>query len=174
VDVRIIAATNEDLDGARAAGTLRQDLYFRLSVVTLKLPPLRDRGEDVILIAEALLERLAGQYDLPVPVLSTAIRRQLMAYPWPGNVRELKNAVERALLLSEPGELDPAELIPQSVVPSEAGGPLPFPAKLDDITVAAASAMLESCGGNRSQAARRLGISRRRLRRLLETAESKT
>ena len=174
VNIRIIAATNEDVEEARAAGTLRQDLYFRLSVVTLRLPPLRERGEDVILIAEALLERLARQHGLPVPSLSTAIRRELLAYPWPGNVRELKNAVERALLLSEPGELDPAELVPQSVAPTAAGGPLPFPAKLENITIAAASAMLNSCGGNRSQAARRLGISRRRLRRLLDMAESKT
>ena len=167
-DVRIIAATNENPDLAVQEGTFRRDLYFRLSVITLSLPPLRKRGDDAIVIAEELLQRMARQHGLPVPALSQESRDALRAHHWPGNVRELKNAVERALLLSPPGELDPDELVPQLVTDPESGGPLPFPARLDDITAAAARAMLETCGGNRSEAARRLGISRRRLRRLLD------
>jgi two-component system response regulator HydG len=168
VNVRIIAATNDDLEGAVKNGSFRRDLYFRLSVITLTLPPLRKRGDDALLIAEELLQRMAHQHGLPVPPLSQASRKAIGSHHWPGNVRELKNAVERALLLSEPGELDTGELVPRLAAEPESGGPLPFPARLDDITAAAARATLEGCGGNRSEAARRLGISRRRLRRLLD------
>ncbi|UCD25111.1 MAG: sigma 54-interacting transcriptional regulator, partial [Gemmatimonadota bacterium] len=168
VDVRIIAATNEDLRLALSAGTFRQDLYFRLGVITLSLPTLRERGNDIVMIAEALLNKLAGQHQLPVPPLRPEVTRTLLGYHWPGNVRELKNAVERALLLSVPGELDARELLPATDIESRASGPIPFPAQLDDITTAAARATLDLCQDNRSEAARRLGISRRRLRRLLE------
>ncbi len=168
VDVRIIAATHEDLSRHIQDGTFREDLYFRLSVITLTLPPLRERGDDLMLIVDALIKELAEHHDLPVPDVTPQARRALLDYHWPGNVRELKNAVERALLLSAPGELDPRELRPQSETIARQGGPIPFPAHLDDITVAAANAMLGLANGNRSEAARRLGISRRRLRRLLE------
>ena len=168
VDIRIIAATNEDLSRHIQDGKFREDLYFRLSVITLTLPPLRERGDDLMLIVDALLKELAEHHDLPVPDITPQARRSLLDYHWPGNVRELRNAVERALLLSAPGELDPRELRPQLETIARQGGPIPFPARLDDITVAAANAMLGLANGNRSEAARRLGISRRRLRRLLE------
>lgn len=168
VDIRIIAATNEDLSRHIQDGKFREDLYFRLSVITLTLPPLRERGDDLMLIVDALLKELAEHHDLPVPDITPQARRSLLDYHWPGNVRELRNAVERALLLSAPGELDPRELRPRSETIARQGGPIPFPARLDDITVAAANAMLGLANGNRSEAARRLGISRRRLRRLLE------
>lgn len=171
MDVRIVAATNEDLRLALKSGEFRQDLYFRIGVITLALPPLRERGNDIILVAETLLERLAEQHRLPRPALTHEARRTLMGYHWPGNVRELKNAVERALLLSKPGELDPRELLPQADADSQGNGPIPFPARLEEITTAAAIATLDLCRDNRSEAARRLGISRRRLRRLLEGEE---
>ena len=167
VDVRIIAATNEDLAGKLKTGKFRQDLYFRLSVITLHLPPLRERGDDVLVIAEALFTELAGQYRLPVPQMTAEVRQALASYNWPGNVRELRNAIERTLLLSPKGELDLDELRPTG---TQTGGDvqkIPFPAMLDDIVNAAAIATLEVSGGNRSEAARRLGISRQRLRRLL-------
>ena len=167
VDVRIMAATNASLKDRIAEGTFREDLYFRLGVITLALPPLRQRGDDVLLIATALLGELAGHHGLPVPQLDAEARSVLMAYHWPGNVRELRNAVERALLLSPPGELAVSELQSQSEPSAQAVGGLPFPAPLDDVETAAARAMLELAGGNRSEAARRLRISRRRLRRLL-------
>ena len=91
----------------------------------------------------------------------------MTGYHWPGNVRELKNALERALLLSEEGELDLDELIPGQTQRQPRGGPIPFPAQLDDIATAAARATLTMCEGNRSEAARQLAISRKRLRRLL-------
>jgi DNA-binding NtrC family response regulator len=167
VDVRVMAASNEDLQEAVARGSFRRDLYFRLGVVTLQLPPLRDRGADVILIARQLLVSLARQHGLPVPALTAEAERALQGHPWPGNVRELKNCVERALLLSPPGRIDLDELVPgRTSTPPATSGPLPFPARLDDITAAAARAMLGLCNGNVSDAARRLKISRRRLRRL--------
>jgi DNA-binding NtrC family response regulator len=167
VDVRIIAATHEDLREAVAAGKFREDLYFRLSVITLTLPPLRERGEDVILIAQELLQRLAAQHGVAVPPLGVEARRALRAHSWPGNVRELKNAVERALLLSPPGELSLAELLPEGSVTDRGNGKFQLPESLDELAATAARATLEQCGGNRSEAARRLSISRQRLRRLL-------
>ena len=170
VDVRILAATNEHLAERVRAGTFREDLFFRLSTVVLRLPPLRERGDDAILLAEALLERLAGEHGLPVPPLTPDVRHRLRHHAWPGNVRELKNAVERALLLSPPGELHIDELLPPVDPQSRGEGPIPFPAPLDQITSAAVRATVELCGGNRSESARRLSISPKRLRRLLSGA----
>jgi DNA-binding NtrC family response regulator len=167
VDVRILAATNEDLPQRVREGRFREDLFFRLSTVVLRLPPLRERGDDLIVIAQALLERLASEHGLPVPTLTPDVRRRLRAHPWPGNVRELKNAVERALLLSPAGELSVDELLPPADTQGRQDGPIPFPAPLHTITSAAVRATVELCGGNRSESARRLLISPRRLRRLL-------
>jgi DNA-binding NtrC family response regulator len=169
VDVRILAATNEDLPERVREGRFRDDLFFRLSTVVLTLPPLRERGEDVILIAEKLLKQLAAEHGLPVPTLEPQLRGRLRAHSWPGNVRELKNAVERALLLSPAGELAVDELLPPADPPAPSDGLIPFPAPLDAITAAAARATVQACGGNRSESARRLGISPRRLRRLLNS-----
>jgi DNA-binding NtrC family response regulator len=104
-----------------------------------------------------------------VPPLTPELRAALLARPWPGNVRELRNTIERALLLSPPGTLSVEELGGTGAV-AAASGALPFPARLADIQRAAARAMLEATGGNRSEAARRLGISRSRLQRLLDGA----
>ena len=104
VDVRVLAAANEDLEQRVREGTFREDLFYRISGVTFRLPPLRDRGDDLHRIAAALLSRLATEHGLPVPVLSREVKELLSRHGWPGNVRELKNAVERALLMSPPGE----------------------------------------------------------------------
>ncbi len=176
VDVRIIAATNDDLSARVQAGSFREDLYYRLAVVTLELPPLRERGDDVILIAEGLLTDLCRRHGLPIPLLDEALKRRLREHPWPGNVRELRNAIERALLLSPPGQLSASELIPKPLAAQNRGTAtgsspteqaIPFPARLEDIVAAAARKMVQFCHGNRSEAARRLGISRPRLRRIL-------
>ncbi len=169
VDLRIIAATNQNLKRDAQAGLFREDLYFRLSAITLSLPPLRERGNDVILIAETLLAKLAKHHGVLAPRLRPEARRSLRGYRWPGNVRELKNAVERALLLSAPGELDMHELLPPPDEEPSKQGPIPFPAPMSEISVAVAQATLEFCGGNRSEAARRLEISRQRLRKLLNS-----
>ncbi len=167
VDVRIMAATHEDLATRVRAGTFRGDLLYRLSTITLTLPPLRERGEDVLLIAETLLAQLAGEHGLPVPALTEDVRHRLREHPWPGNVRELKNALERGMLLSPPGELRADEIALEADSAGRGDGAIPFPAALCDITTAAARATLAVCDGNRRGAARQLGISPRRLRRLL-------
>ena len=173
VDVRIMAATHVDLAAAVARGEFREDLYYRLSVIPIHLPPLRQRGEDVILLAEHFLRTLSAQYGLPAPAVSTELRRALLAHPWPGNVRELRNGLERALLLSD-GGIQAEDLFhgPTTAAPRPngggGGGALPFPARLDEIERAAAFAMLEREDGNKSAAAEALGISRSRLYRLLE------
>ena len=167
VDVRILAATNAHLSDRVREKSFREDLFFRLSTVTLKLPPLRERGDDIILIAQAVLKRLAGEHHLPVPTLTPEVCERLRRHAWPGNVRELKNAVERGLLLSPPGELNVDELLPPVDAEAQGDTLIPFPAPLDQITSAAARATVRLCGGNRSESARRLSISTRRLRRLL-------
>jgi len=166
-NIRIIAATNADLGAAVGEGRFRQDLFYRLNVVSLELPPLRQRGADVLQLAEAFLARFSAQYGLSQPSLGPEQRSALLAHFWPGNVRELRNAIERAVLLSAPGTLDLGQLSAEGLAPS-AGQTLPFPASLKEIVQAAARAMIAATGGNRSEAARRLGISRSRLQRLLE------
>jgi DNA-binding NtrC family response regulator len=167
VDIRLIAATHVNLRSAVRSGVFREDLFYRLNVVALTLPPLRDRDGDVELLTETFVARLATGYGLSVPPLTPELRTALRQHPWPGNVRELRNAIERALVLSPEGTLRVEELgMRQDAVKTD--GVLPFPATLAVLTRAAAGAMLELTNGNKSEAARRLGISRPRLQRLLD------
>jgi len=166
VDTRILAATHVDLAGAVQDGRFREDLYYRLNVVTLTLPPLRDREEDIELLAEHFAQRLAARYGLPTPPLGQETRIALRQHAWPGNVRELRHAVERAILLSDPGTFDPRHLTPATAPPTQ-NGAIPFPATLDEIQVAAARAAVAKHDGNKTAAARQLGISRARLQRFL-------
>lgn len=167
-DVRIVAATNADLGTAVRAGRFREDLYYRLRVVTLSLPPLRERGDDVTRLAEFFIDKLAAQYGLPKPPLTKEARAAILTQAWPGNVRELRNTLERVILLSAPGTLDLSELNAPGVPAPPQARALPFPARLGVIQRAAARAMMEETQGNHSEAARRLGISRSRLSRLLK------
>lgn len=164
IDVRIIAATHVDLAQAVQDGRFREDLFYRLSVIPIHLPPLRERGEDVILLTKHFLSSLAELYDLPVPEITTSLRQSLLAHAWPGNVRELRNTLERFLLLDE-DEIIPAGLHTNAGVSGPA--PLPFPATLDEIERAAARATLARFDGNKSAAAAALGVSRSRLYRIL-------
>ena len=112
VDVRVVAATNRDLAAEVEAGRFREDLYYRLAVFPLELPPLRDRGDDVVLLARAFAERAAARHGEPVPVLEPADERALRSYGWPGNVRELQNVVERAVITSTRRRLELARFLP--------------------------------------------------------------
>jgi DNA-binding NtrC family response regulator len=167
VDVRIIAATHVDLAAAVEAGRFREDLYYRLAVVRIRLPALRERGDDVLLLAEHFLNSFAEVLELPMPTLDRRAREALRSHSWPGNIRELRNAIERVVLLGG-GQFRPADLLlegrPRA---APAGSALPFPARLEDIERAAARLMLERAQGNKSAAADALGISRTRLYRLL-------
>lgn len=167
VDVRIIAATHVDLTDAVRDNRFREDLYYRLSVVPIHLPPLRARGNDIMLLAQAFLQHFSKLYNIPLPAVGESMRSALLAYEWPGNIRELKNSIERSLLLSD-GELAIDELIPaRTRTPAAAPSPIPFPAKLEDIEKEAAHAMVRHCAGNKTAAASALGISRARLYRLI-------
>ena len=168
IDIRLISATHVDLAAAVRAGEFREDLYYRLNVVALVLPPLRDREGDVELLAETFARQLAAAYGLPAPELDLAVRSALRAHAWPGNIRELRNAIERALVLSPPGTLALENLLVAPPRAAAGGEGLPFPAPLDTIIRAAALAMLDRTSGNKSETARRLGISRPRLQRILD------
>jgi len=172
VDVRLIAATHVDLAGEVRLRRFRQDLFYRLDVVTVYLPPLRERREDIVPLARYFLAKFAAEYHLPPAWLTHAAERALLLRPWPGNVRELRNAMERAILLARGGALG-ADSFQSDVsrgLPGHSNPHLPFPATVSEITRAAAAEMLTLCDGNRSEAARRLGVSRSRLRRLLASS----
>jgi DNA-binding NtrC family response regulator len=113
VDLRVVAATHRDLEEDIAAGRFREDLYYRLAVVVVTLPPLRERGDDIQRLAEHCVERAAEDHQLPVPVIASETLALLRAHPWPGNVRQLKNTLERAVLVSEGAYLLPAHLPPE-------------------------------------------------------------
>jgi len=167
IDVRIIAATNRDLLSEIAAGRFREDLFYRLNVVTLHIPPLRERPEDIPLIAQHYLALFAERNRKKVRGFSPQAMDRLLRHPWPGNVRELMNAVERGVVLSRSEYLGEDELalalpvkppVPDSLPESAAGD-----ASLEGVEKATILKTLEAAGGNKSEAARRLGITRRTL-----------
>src|SRR5207244_13205493 len=123
LDVRVIAATNKDLDEAVKSGAFRQDLFYRLNVVTLRLPPLRERPDDIPLLATFFAKRYAAKCKRHVQGIAPEARACLTRYSWPGNVRELENAIERAVVLGSTDRISPEDL-PETVLES-AGGPAP-------------------------------------------------
>jgi two-component system response regulator HydG len=112
-DVRLITATNRDLQTQIATGAFREDLYYRLNVIQIRVPPLRDRGDDVLLLLEHYLERAAQEHGLPRPPLTPDAAQVLVAYEWPGNVRELRNVAERLVVRDSAGPLAPEDLPPE-------------------------------------------------------------
>ncbi|MBZ4647891.1 MAG: Response regulator of zinc sigma-54-dependent two-component system [Desulfomicrobiaceae bacterium] len=166
VDVRILAATNRDLAAEAAAGRFREDLYYRLSVITVAVPPLRARREDIVLLAHHFLQRYAERNHRAVRAFSPRAMDALLRHDWPGNVRELQNAVERAVILC-PAETIDLEDLPASVraaverAPQEGAG---SPGSLEDAERERILEVLRETGGNKSQAARILGITRVTLR----------
>jgi two-component system response regulator AtoC len=158
VDVRFIAATHRDLDAEVAAGRFRQDLFFRINAITLRVPPLRARPLDLPRLAQSFLERAAATAHRTPPALSPELLQALLRYPWPGNVRELRNVIERAVVLGEGAELLPAHL-PQRM---SVLGP-PMREQVDELERRNLVEALGATDGNRTHAAQRLGISRRSL-----------
>ena len=167
VDVRIIAASHLELGDAVKRGEFREDLYYRLNVVPIEMPALRNRPDDIPLLASHFAQRFAEEYGLPRPTISPEALAMLRDRRWPGNVRELRNVMERTILLAGTDFLKPEHF--QDGEGAGIAGPtdLPFPATMTEIEIAAARAMLDRSQGNKSDAARRLGISRTRLQRLL-------
>jgi DNA-binding NtrC family response regulator len=186
VDVRIIAATNHDLEAAYKNGTFRKDIYFRLNVVTVHVPGLRERRSDIPMLVQWFLERYAPGTDLRV---SNAAMKALIQYDWPGNVRELENCVERAVALGDGQLIDLGDLPPAIANASPASSTLPVPSDgaameaaagfatrtgaptstdLEDIERATIQRVFEQVNGDKALAGRMLGISRATLYRKLK------
>jgi DNA-binding NtrC family response regulator len=183
VDVRIVAATNRDLELASQQKLFREDLYFRLAAFPIRIPPLRERGDDVMALAEGFLARFCQELKKPPLRLSEPVRKALMAYSWPGNVRELQNAIERAVILADGDEIAEGDLQLRSVRSSAAAAGAaaaqtldlpgdfdwsgPMPEVLDRahrlLERRLMLAALERCGWNKQHAAERLGIPYKRL-----------
>jgi transcriptional regulator with GAF, ATPase, and Fis domain len=167
VDVRIIAATNRDLSLAVKEGSFRSDLYYRLYVVPLELPPLRDRPGDIPLLMKGLTDGLAKQYGMQPPRYSKATVKLLNSYSWPGNVRELKNFCERMLILFSGRLIEPTNLPTEfqqqysAKTPVTDGFELPDQGiRMQELEVSLIEQALSKTAGNRSRAARLLGLSR--------------
>lgn len=175
VDVCIIAATNRDLKADAEAGRFRSDLYYRLSIIEVHLPPLRDRREDIPYLTAAFVREFATRIGRPITGVTTAAERVLQLAPWPGNIRELRNVIERACILSESRILTEREFVAAMSTPPPprttegasgaplAGGHLFSAAQRDQI-----EHVLREVRGNKTAAAQLLGMSRRSLYRWLD------
>jgi Nif-specific regulatory protein len=173
VNVRLIAATNKDMEKAILEGTFREDLYYRLNVFTIFVPPLRERKADLLLLADHFLEKFSREHGKVIKRISTPAIDMLMAYHWPGNVRELENCIERAVALSRADEIDvgdlPAKIVEHKstrlVLHTESPAQLLTLAEVQQRYV---MQVVAATGGNKTQAARILGIDRRSIYRRLE------
>jgi DNA-binding NtrC family response regulator len=170
VDVRIIAATNRDLNNAVQEGKFREDLYYRLNVVPLILPPLRDRKEDIPGLADYFLKRSALETKKNFTAIDEAAIKKLIAYPWPGNVRELANVIESAVVLGQGPELTPHDLPTKVVltVPKVVPSRFSYHGAIDDYRRELIEKTLAQTQGNRAAAAKILGLQRTYLSRLIK------
>jgi DNA-binding NtrC family response regulator len=162
-DVRVVAATNRDPARAVAEGRLREDLYFRLAVVTVRLPPLRERPEDVEPLAQHFLAQCAREQGLPAPPVGAALAAALRSRPWPGNVRQLRNEMQRLWALARGGELRAELLSPPDAVGLATGAGAPDAFDLAAVERWAIDRAIAAAAGNKAEAARLLGIGRRTL-----------
>ena len=173
VDVRIVAATNRELEAAVEEGRLREDLYFRLNVIRVELPPLRVRGRDILLLAQRFVGQYARQMTKPVGGLSPAVAERLLAYAWPGNVRELQNCMERAVALAA-GERVGVDDLPEGIRtyrPAHvvvAGDDPEELVTLEEVERRYILRVIEAVGGHRTRAAQVLGLDRKTLYRKLD------
>jgi two-component system response regulator HydG len=177
VNVRVLSATNRNLEDAIAAGTFRSDLYHRLKVVTIALPPLRDRAQDIPLLIEHFIRQFGKRHHKVIKSMSPAARMKLLAFDWPGNVRQLRNVVESMVVVDYDGVLDaddlPSELADEGAQMPAAGGTggtlASFVGKpLEDVERVFITETLAFTGGNREQAAQLLGIGERTLYRKIK------
>ena len=175
VDVRIVAATNRDLEKAVKDKSFREDLYYRLKIIPIEMPPLRERPEDVPLLLQHFVERFAKEFRKPVKRVVPSVVEALTRHPWPGNIRELRNAVERAMILGSPPELRLSDFPPETVRP--AGVPPTEPGRfvlppeglsLEELERDLVRQALERAHGNRTRAGRLLGLNRDAVRYRIE------
>jgi transcriptional regulator with PAS, ATPase and Fis domain len=158
-DIRVIAATNRDLKRAIAQGSFREDLYYRLSVFDIHLPPLRSRIEDILVFAEAFLGDFAKSFARPPAGLTRRAKEALLAYSWPGNVRELRNVLERAAILSDGGLIDIEHLSLENAAEASSADST----NLKVVERETIRRVMLECKGNKSKAAKRLGLTRMQL-----------
>ena len=156
IDIRLITATNRPLKKMVSEGSFREDLYYRLNTVAIEVPPLRDRGEDIVILGEIFLEQYSRKYNKPKLKLSKSALQKLRDYSWPGNVRELKHSMERAVIMGESTLLGPDDLL--LFDRNEPTGIHSF--KLDDVERQTIVRVVDKCRGNHSKAAQMLDISR--------------
>ena len=170
VDTRIVATSNRDLEDAVAEGAFREDLFFRLNVITIQLPPLRDRRDDIPRLAEHFFNVFNRENGRNLSGISLAAREALVAYSWPGNVRELQNAIERAVVLASGNELTPEDFQfnTANLLKSETPQGLTAGTTVSDMECQLIFATLEHCNQNRTRASELLGISVRTLRNKLK------
>ncbi len=163
VDIRVIAATNADLEASIKAGKFREDLFYRLNVFPIFIPPLRDRGSDILLLADFFVQKYTQLHSKRVRRISTPAIDMLMAYHWPGNVRELENVMERAVILSEDDVIHAYHLPPSLQTSRESGTQYrgTLETKLEVVEKEMLIEALKDCRGNMAQAAKRLGLTER-------------
>ncbi|MBN8597265.1 MAG: sigma-54-dependent Fis family transcriptional regulator [Planctomycetes bacterium] len=174
VDVRVIAATNKDLEGLAREGKFREDLFFRLHVLPIEMPPLRERDGDVVLLLRHFLAAAAEQSSAPAPRVTDAALDALRRYSWPGNVRELQNLAQRLVIFADAGVIDTVDLptvmryTTSPASPPPIGTPGALQRTLREVELDHIRAVLESVGGNKTKAAELLGIDRKSLREKLK------
>jgi DNA-binding NtrC family response regulator len=168
VDARVLCATCKDLQDMVKKGKFRADLYYRLNVVQLEVPPLRHRKEDILDLAEYFLKNQSAFYNEPPKTFNESVRRLLLSYAWPGNVRELANAIERAYVLSEGSEIQPAVMPFEIIIADSPSYPKDQLPTLDEVKRRVINQTLEYTKGRKIAAARILGIDRRQLNRLMD------
>lgn len=168
IDIRIIAASNRDLLQEVQEGSFREDLYYRLNVMEVTLPPLRERGEDVLLIAQFLLDRYVNEYGTPQRRFGSEVKKTMRRYHWPGNIRELENHIKKAVVLAEQTTLRPEDLALRDVQQKEI---IPLQEARDQWQRDYVKDAVELCDGNRSQAAKELGVDPRTIYRYLREEE---
>jgi transcriptional regulator with PAS, ATPase and Fis domain len=171
IDVRIITATNKDLMEMVEKGTFRDDLFYRLNVINIKLPPLRDRGDDILLLTRTFLERYAKEIKSSPPDLSHEVIEIFKKYEWPGNVRELENIIKRLVVMSESNTIEAVDLpghMRSCIAPSQG-----VKRTLKEVEAEHIRAVLGHTGGNKTQAAKILDIDRKTLRNKIREYELK-
>jgi len=171
IDVRIISATNEDLKELVASGRFRSDLYYRLYVITFKVPPLRERLDDLVLLVDHYLDLFSRKCKKQKPVITREAITVLTNHQWPGNIRELKNVIERAVVMDRDKQITREDIIlPEDVQPFpkvETGEPQPFHESIEGHKRYVIEDALKKSGGNQSKAAQLLGLQRTYLARLI-------
>ena len=171
VNVRVLAATSRDIRKMVAEGTFREDLYYRLNVIPINLPPLRDRPDDVPILVEHFLKDIAASKGTPPRRISPEVMRRFQSYRWQGNVRELRNVLEQMMVLAD-GEFLTERDLPDQIAESAMTAPnpseIPTGLTMDELEKLAITKALDQCAGNRTHAANRLGISVRTLQRKLQ------